>query len=191
MTKNILISVIEVVLAIFGAFGSFLLKILPEQVSGKEFLYTATQIICVIAFLLIKFLLLKNKPAKFWNWVIGVSLVVCLTSFAAYYLHSKKNLKTVGYSNYKAVNGDLSKEAKETCTSIPYKENTIHQSQTCEEGLLAEASTQDLSWIYTRESVEHNLDIFTILYIVLALSLSITLFSLIELIGLKSNNVGK
>lgn len=180
--KNLLTSAVQLIVAFFGAFGSFLQKLLPAQIDGQEFIYTYIQIVCVVIFLGIKFIILKNKTSKFWHWIIGISVVLFLGSGLNYYQHAKNTLRTVGKSDYKAVNGELSEKSKQICSSDFYREHPILKHMNCEQGILSMSTVQDLVWIYAPESVEKNINRFTILYIVLTLSLSIAIFSLLELI---------
>lgn len=180
--KNILTTAIQAIVALFGAFGGFLQKILPAQINGDEFIYTYTQVICLVVFLLIKFLMLKNSASKVWYWIIWIAFALLLGSGLGYSFHSKKTLYSVGDSSYKAIGGDLSEKAKKICGSSTYKDDSNAQLVSCEEWLLSDASTKDIAWIWTPESVQKNSDIFTILYLILATSLSIAVFSLLELI---------
>ncbi|MGF1923684.1 MAG: hypothetical protein ACQUHE_05860 [Bacteroidia bacterium] len=186
--KNLLAGALQLVVAFYGAFGSVLQQILPAQIDQKEFIYNYIQIVCVVIFLLIKFVVLKDKTSKFWYWVIGVSFLIFLVAGFKFHQHAKSTLRFVGKSNFKAINGDLSERSKQFCNGDYYKNDPTLKHLSCERAILSISTALDLEWIYTPESVEKNVNKFSLLYVIIALSLSVTVFSLLELIPASSND---
>ncbi len=176
---------IEVVTALLGIGGSFLLNLLPNngELGNTNFLYGTAHLTCLIIFLILKYLIFKKS--NIWFTVAVISAVLFVVFSFLYYSHSNNHYKKRGTSNVFVITAQLSDSAMNICNQNP---NAVRGYLDCEDFILSNYPADAYKWMWDKSSYETNKNLFIIYYFLIIFFISITIFSLIELINFKGGS---
>jgi hypothetical protein len=164
--------------------GSFLLDILPSNNElPTKMVYGTANAICLIVFLAAKFLILQKGASLIWQKLVFVSAILFLCFSFLYFNHYSNHYKKV-WGNVKLITAEHSDWANKLCVadSVEVKIRYID----CENYLAANFIDQkDKFW--DKPSIQKVKSLFIIYYGLIVLFLSFVVFSLIEMINIRSN----
>lgn len=182
---------IQIIVILFAAFGGFLLNIAPPggiiklSVGISQFI-TLCLLLYISALSVYSLTLNKRqykKNYKIWLIACGLALVLSITTSIVYFKQHNQLVVKVDRWDAVFVKGTLSYESLKIC-----KEEKIINEHLCEMEMLnnfytAEQIENGLLW--TKDSMKASQFALLIWYLAFIVSLSITLFSAIELISSK------
>ncbi len=192
---------IGVVIFIFGAFSGFLLHVSPPDPSGNIAFQVGLAQFVSLAILLF-FSLLSNfqlrrskkdqrKFLRLWLMIAGSLILTFIISSLLYYRNLQDNTILQKDWNIRFTKGILTETSKQICA----EEKQFHSESECEVFLLYKYynanEISDKHFLWTEESVSKTALRLLINYIIVIVSLSASLFSLVELLSWKNEKVEK
>jgi len=184
---------IGVVIFIFGAFSGFLLNVSPPDPSGNIAFQVGLAQFVALAILLF-FSLLSNfqlrrtkkdqrKFLRLWLMIAAGLILTFIVSSLVYYRNLQDNTVLQKDWNIRFTKGTLTETSKQICA----EEKQYASESECEAFLLYKYynanEVSDKHFLWTEESVSEAAQQLLINYIVVIVSLSASLFSLVELIS--------
>ena len=199
-SANIIKAAVQVILVLFGLFGSVLLKVSPPEYNSN--LKMATGIAMFISLLLFLFIsVLLNMYAKknqrgssillkIWLGIIAVFIIVFIVFAMNYYTGFNKHTLWQNKWEARFIRGDsLTTESLQICSEQNPKQRN------CEMFLLNNYYTSDeiafQNLLWTEASVDKARNNLFTKYIILIIALSGALFSLVEIISLRLQPAGE
>jgi hypothetical protein len=190
---------IGVVIFIFGAFSGFLLNISPPDPAGNiAFQVGLAQFVALV--ILLFFSLLSNfqlrrskknqrKFLRLWLMIAAALILTFIISSLLYYKNFQDNTIVQKDWNIRFTRGTLTETSRQICA----EEKQYHSEAECESFLLYKYynanEISDKHFLWTEESVSRASLRLLINYIIVIVSLSASLFSLVELLSWKKDKV--
>lgn len=178
MNTNYLARGLEVVAALLGAFGGFLLNIAPPDDTGVKFAVGVTSVLMLLIFLFISVFTQGNaKPAnrKYWLVIAGVSALLFAGS-AFYYWRSFDRLTFLyppdDTDQVRYVNGtELTKKGEDQMRASP----NMSRAE-----LLDKFGENQRQAVWTQQSIDKANIVLVISYVAMVLTVTLALLCLIE-----------